>query len=516
MLIRKTSSQIKLVLALNNQYRVYNLLTQKVTWFRYKHQMLRHYGDNNLLIDIINSKILNGEYEGRRVLLHIGYREYKEFNGAIVQPEATTVNDIILQNGIITRAEATTLIGQIAYTLSIIRYLHGERNRENIDYAFTTSYTSNPVLNYEWLPRNRISHADIRDAQSTRPYDRHMTIRDWREIRDSITVTSRAIYGQSDGITINNNATTTYTAPPREEIRTDLIQRYHSGGTITPKNGANDNSRRYFGIELEIDNNNSYNNNVRNRMATKLHNILNENGNYNELVKFENDGSLSNNGIEIIFQPMTYAYIQEKKEKIFEALSAVDSMGYSSHDVGTCGLHIHVSRTELPDNILDKVLMIFENFKNELVAFSRRNENQMRWCKFMCDNLNVANISKNTFEQARRYGSINGHHYVINNQNRNTVEFRLFRGTTNKRSFMAAIQLIDNIVSIAQKRETIEGLTWLDIINYNEEYIELKAYNVKRSIYSTHVATEIIDVQSTNLRAVILVRPHQLRLEGDR
>ena len=59
-----------------------------------------------------------------------------------------------------------------------------------------------------------------------------------------------------------------------------MIRRYHSGGVIHPKNANNDNSRRYFGIELEIDRNSSFSSDTRDRMATKLHNILNENGEY--------------------------------------------------------------------------------------------------------------------------------------------------------------------------------------------------------------------------------------------
>ncbi len=510
MIIRKTQSQIKLVLALNNCYRVYSLVSKKVTWFRYKHQMLRHYGESNILIDIINSKVLNGEYEGKTIYLSMPNRTYKKFNGYIATFSSIPTDGIVLQNIPIRDSEATTLASKISQVLTIIRYLHGPRGLAINAYSFNN--LSSPVLEgYMWAPRNAVQYSDVRNAQSTRPYDRHFDIRDFRALENANTV--ETTYTASTNTTTTTGETT-YSAP-REIVNHDLIRRYHSGGVIHPKNADNDNSRRYFGIELEIDKNSSYSSDTRDRMATKLHNILNENGEYNSLVKFENDGSLSSNGIEMIFQPMSYQYILEKKEKIFEALSTIDNNGYSSHDAGTCGLHIHVSRSEINNDTLDRILMIFENFKNELIAFSRRNEAQMRWCKFMCDNTRGDSIDKTTCEQARRYGNINGHHYVINNQNTNTVEFRLFRGTTNKRTFMAAIQLVDNIVSIAQKRSTIAGLTWLDIINYNDTYTELKAYNEKRNIYSTHIASEIINVSATNLRAVVLVRPHQLRLEGD-
>ena len=524
MIIRRTASQIKLVLKHDSMYRVYNLLTEKVTWFRYEHQMTRHYGDNNLLIDIKTSTILNGEYRGKKVYINVAYRVYKDFTGHVY--EHVDEGDIVLQNIPITRAAGTTLNTQIAYVLTVIRYLHRPTQAVSRSLIYSATRFAEPMTEYEWLPRNRFDWSEITMAESTRPYNRHMDVTlcsnlilstGTEQTSASTTSTTTVSYNNSDGVRIAGNANTvTYTAPREETTRTDLIRRYHSGGVITPKNAEGDNSSRYFGIELEIDHPGSYNERLRNKMATRLHNILNETGEYNELVKFENDGSLGANGIEMIFQPMSYAYIKENQEKIFRALEAIDNTGYSSHDAGTCGFHIHVSRTEINNDILDRVLMIFENFKNELIAFSRRNEEQMRWCKFMCTTTHATSLNKASFEQARRYGSINGHGYVINNQNSHTVEFRLFRGTTNKRTFMAAIQLVDNIVSIAQKRATIEGLTWLDIINYNEEYTELKEYNKKRSIYSTHEASEIINVSSTNLRAVVLVRPHQLRLEGDR
>ena len=129
MIIRKTQSQIKLVLELNNCYRVYNLTSKKVTWFRYKHQMLRHYGENNLLIDIINSKVLNGEHEGKTIYLSMPNRTYKKFNGYTESYfSAIQIDDIVLQNMSIRDSEATTLASKISQVLTIIRYLHGPRD----------------------------------------------------------------------------------------------------------------------------------------------------------------------------------------------------------------------------------------------------------------------------------------------------------------------------------------------------------------------------------------------------
>lgn len=109
----------------------------------------------------------------------------------------------------------------------------------------------------------------------------------------------------------------------------------------------------------------------------------------------------------------------------------------------------------------------------------------------------------------------NSHHSAINNGNSKTVEFRIFRGTTKIRTFIANVQLIDNMIDIA-KKESIEGITWDDIINHNDNYTELKEYNEKRNIMSKHRLTTNLSRLEVINRPVILVRPFDRPIEGDR
>ena len=96
-----------------------------------------------------------------------------------------------------------------------------------------------------------------------------------------------------------------------------------------------------------------------------------------------------------------------------------------------------------------------------------------------------------------------------------TVEFRLFRGTTKYNTLMASIQLIDNIINIARYKTEVENITWKDIINYNEEYEELIKYNEKRNIISQHMIKAELNRNEVNNRGVVLVRPFQVTIEGD-
>lgn len=303
-----------------------------------------------------------------------------------------------------------------------------------------------------------------------------------------------------------------------EQVNEHLIYNYHGGPREVhfKKLDKEPETNKYFGIELEIDMDKAPRNaqtlRRRNVLATRLNTLLNEN-NYNSLVKFETDASIGSYGVEIITQPMTMNYILTNKEKFKEAMRIIDELQYSSHDSGKCGMHIHVSRNYLSDETLDNIFLIFENFKNEIIAFSRRNQSQMRWCRFMTDdNTSRESMNKEYINQNKCYRTSHG--CAINNGNRNTVEFRIFRGTTKLRTFLANIQLIDNIIEIAKNQDVV-GITWNMIINYNEEYTELKEYNEKRGIMSKHELSTTINRIEVTQRPVILTRPFQITLEGD-
>lgn len=302
-----------------------------------------------------------------------------------------------------------------------------------------------------------------------------------------------------------------------ERINYNLIYHYHGGPrdcNFHTHQEDNDNEKRFFGIELEVDGSrdNNASREKKHKLATRLNDLLNE-GIYNQLVKFEEDGSLGQFGVEIITQPMTMKYIMNNKEKFTEAMRMIEELNYCSHDSGRCGMHIHVSKEALNDTIIDNLYLMFENFRNELVAFSRRTQNGMRWCRFMTDDsYNPERMDEEYIKHHKPTG--NDHQSAINMGNRNTIEFRIFRGTTKMRTFLANIQLIDNMIDIASK-ENIEGITWEQIINLKPEYEELIKYNEIRAIVSKHQLNKNISKIEITQRPVILVRPFQLSLEGD-
>ena len=130
----------------------------------------------------------------------------------------------------------------------------------------------------------------------------------------------------------------------------------------------------YMGVELEVDGageDSDY--------AGRVLTILNEEDNF---AYCKRDGSLDD-GFEIVTHPCTLA-VHRDEVPWEDAISKLKYLGYTSHDAGTCGLHIHVSRKafgeteEEQDDAISRVLYFFEAHWDELLRFSRRTQSQLK------------------------------------------------------------------------------------------------------------------------------------------
>ena len=88
---------------------------------------------------------------------------------------------------------------------------------------------------------------------------------------------------------------------------------------------------------------------------------------------------------ELVTHPMTLEY-HTKKMPWARILQEAVSLGYTSHQAGTCGLHVHVNRNafgnteEAQDAVIARILYFFEKHWEELLKFSRRTPRQLeRW-----------------------------------------------------------------------------------------------------------------------------------------
>ena len=206
---------------------------------------------------------------------------------------------------------------------------------------------------------------------------------------------------------------------------------------------------RGIGIELEIDRDDSAGSEERecvDDLEALAHGHL----------TYERDGSL-NYGFEIQTTPHTVdEFCKLNWRGIFDACT---EHGYKSHDAGTCGLHIHVSRTMLGDDeetqqrAIAKLIRFFDLYYADIVKISRRdNYTASRW---------ASPYHTSTNEEAQKYAKYTtreaSHNMAVNLQHRETVEFRIMRGTLNIDTFLASV---DFCVSIAKASRRIR---WSDI-----------------------------------------------------
>ena len=211
---------------------------------------------------------------------------------------------------------------------------------------------------------------------------------------------------------------------------------------------------RFFGVELEIDGAGEDRDNAR-----ELLGIANRE---NQLIYCKHDGSLAD-GFEIVTHPMSLEFHQNTMPWA-EVMREAVSMGYTSHQAGTCGLHIHVNRdafgnTEgLQDVRIARILYFFEKNWEELLKFSRRTQGQLnQWAA----RYGYKDQPREILDHAKKGGE-GGRYSCVNLQNRDTIEFRIFRGTLKYNTLIATLQLVDRVCEVALNLSDaqIKELSW--------------------------------------------------------
>lgn len=196
----------------------------------------------------------------------------------------------------------------------------------------------------------------------------------------------------------------------------------------------------FLGIELEVECRSNMDNED---MASKVIKWLEKN-NVQDRVYIKEDGSL-NNGFEIVFMPSTLQALH-KRFPMRKFLAYLKKLGLSSHEHGTCGLHVHVSRSKLTARDLWAGKLFFFKCRSQLVKFSGREDSEegLNYCKF--DSL----IPRDGISQDYgRYSAFN------TSASRHTVELRLFRGTLQYPQFQASLQFSDLFTEFIQQASVV-------------------------------------------------------------
>ena len=211
---------------------------------------------------------------------------------------------------------------------------------------------------------------------------------------------------------------------------------------------------RFFGVELEIDGAGEDSDN-----AAEILHIANAE---QPMAYCKHDGSLDE-GFEIVTHPMTLDFHLHGMpwERIVEEAK---KLGDTSHQAGTCGLHVHVNRTAFgntesaQDAAIARVLFFFEKFWDELLKFSRRTQGQLnQWAA----RYGYKDQPKEILDHAKS-GRHAGRYTAVNLTNADTVEFRMFRGTLKHNTLIATLELLDCIIDAAiyLTDDDLKAMSW--------------------------------------------------------
>lgn len=270
----------------------------------------------------------------------------------------------------------------------------------------------------------------------------------------------------------------------------NFIKRYHYKPRAIFHGRDKENTSLHMGIELEIDDGTNVN-----ACSYALHGLDEE----QKLFYQKHDGSLSEDGIEIVTHPCSLHYFMHRFP--WDAIiSVAEQYEYKSHETNTCGLHVHVSRnafgrneTERDLNIA-KVLLVFDRFWDNIVKFSRRKNRALdHYAKKIPRVIYSDENEAEAVEKVKLCKGDQDRYTAVNLCNNNTVEFRVFRGTLNKNTIFATLQFLHNLVQYVRSRSLIEvqNAEWKDIIAQHN-YAELNQYLIERDLCEPMKAKQIM------------------------
>ena len=198
----------------------------------------------------------------------------------------------------------------------------------------------------------------------------------------------------------------------------DIIKSYHS----TAKNKFVGVGDYFLGVELEMEMNDY---GKKNLVYKELHRLLHTNKNF----VLERDGSL-NYGFELITQPHTY-------EKLLKTLKVVEEIPNVSAKSSRCGMHVHISKKAFKEELEQGTLiLICMHLQNYFKKFSERKSYD--FCRLYLRGATFSDIDS----WNKVFSNRSERRMFVNLTNNNTVEFRIFQGSTDYKNIVANVQMV--------------------------------------------------------------------------
>ena len=189
-----------------------------------------------------------------------------------------------------------------------------------------------------------------------------------------------------------------------------------------------ENGKRYFGMELEVENFGNYDYNI----SEQINNILGT----DVLLEIKEDGSLDSGGFEIVFQPLSEEYInsdvfRDKLTRLRQLLQ--DNNFYEEAPNG--GIHIHTTRLGGED--VADLYTLARFFEPELTRINARFNDG--WCKIQGY---TTDYGKNKDLNDEIQGDTR--YQWWNTTNSRTIECRAFDSTLNVDTILSAYNFVIN------------------------------------------------------------------------
>lgn len=279
----------------------------------------------------------------------------------------------------------------------------------------------------------------------------------WDTISNSMYFSNGVM--SSAGISMNSQTT--------ENPNKRYIQQYNYNPEQFKFHKVDNEEELYLGVELEIDSGGEDETN-----AQYVNDFMNS---ATENVYCKHDGSLSR-GFEIVTHPCTVEYHKHLQyEELFKELI---KKGYRSHDVSTCGLHVHMNRNYFGEKKIEqdlnisKLLYLYEKFWDKVELVARRKSNEYARRFYLEDDESPLDLYVKSKDKGK-YGAINLKH-------KNTIEVRIFKGTLKVDTYYNTLEFVSVMAHIAKETDIyeIQFVTWDKIKSRFSD--ELNQYIIER------------------------------------
>ena len=211
----------------------------------------------------------------------------------------------------------------------------------------------------------------------------------------------------------------------------------------------------YLGVELETE-----------RSRSTFSDFLQDAGESHDEPLFvygKSDGSLSEDGVEIVTMPATMDAFMARFP--WDALANWNDAGAKSFHMGTCGFHVHVSRSFFSAPHMWRFAAWQMRNQPFCEALAQRNSSQWARWQSLGD---FGNGRKPSLGDIVKGKESNGERYVaINFQNSATVELRYFRGNLRADAIRTRIEFIDALARFTRNlsaRNVMDGALSVDAL----------------------------------------------------